>query len=292
MALKKWVAGGIVILGCAGTIYLAVAEQQKYSALATANVAFQQGQYAKACLLAQPLAEEGWAEAQHLLFHVYSAPENNAIRPTPCSGGRDSARAIAWLMQAVDQGYAPAQAQLGALHNSGYTIVLHNIEHGVAFSRMAAAQRNGDAQLELGYAYMRGRGVERNLEQAQSLFQQVAAHDDGRGMMALSVLYDEQMQDPERAADWCRRAAMGNHGPSTTLAQLALGRRYISGRGVPQDVAQGYFWCGLSQARRGDAGRDEVCGEVAELIPPPQRSQIDAQIRNWRPGAGYRPVRQ
>ena len=98
--------------------------------------------------------------------------------------------------------------------------------------RLAAAQGDADAQYNLGYAYVNGRGVP---------------------------------QDFTEAMKWYRlAAAQGN-----ASAQYALGRMYYLGKGVPEDYVQTYKWWNLAAAA-GDAEAKNYKGNVAEKMTKEQ----------------------
>ena len=75
-----------------------------------AGAAHRRGDYATALRLLLPLAEQGDADAQSLLGHMYAAGDG-----VP----QNYAEAAKWYREAADQGEARAQASLGSAYISG-----------------------------------------------------------------------------------------------------------------------------------------------------------------------------
>lgn len=98
--------------------------------------------------------------------------------------------------------------------------------------RLAADQRNAEAQHDLGNLYMDGKGVQ---------------------------------QDYAEAAKWLRLAADQGHVPS----QEELGFVYASGQGVQQDYVSAYTWYSLAAARGGKYSPDRR-DLIAKQMTPDQ----------------------
>ncbi|GAB4256496.1 MAG: hypothetical protein Kow0092_02550 [Deferrisomatales bacterium] len=191
-------------------------------------------------------------------------------------------------------------------------------EPGPAFWELLRRARAGDsiAQGELGTAFYRGKGVTRDLVEAAAWYRRAAAQGDPEGQYGMGLLHLEATDpdllpaeasrrlsrdqealfgffvplsartgvdpDDRRAAAWFRRAAEGGH----PLAQLALGRLYARGRGVPRDAGEAYFW--LSLALRGAEGEARLrAGEerraVAEELSAYRLDEARGRVRTWRP---------
>ena len=65
---------------------------------------------------------------------------------------------MTWFRKAAEQGYAPAQTNLGNMYMEGRGVPQDDAE-GVRWYRMAADQGLADAQNNLGFAYDSGQGV-------------------------------------------------------------------------------------------------------------------------------------
>jgi len=71
---------------------------------------------------------------------------------------------------AADQGYAPAQYNLGNCFEKGRG-VKRDFKEAVRLYRLAAAQNNTDAQYDLAFCYEKGRGVKKDINEARYLYQ-------------------------------------------------------------------------------------------------------------------------
>jgi putative methionine-R-sulfoxide reductase with GAF domain len=117
-----------------------------------------------------------------------------------------------------------------------------------------------------------------NLPQLREL----AGRDDPAAENALGLLYaqgDEKQavkQDEKEAARWFTRAA--EHG--NVSAQSKLGSLYLSGRGVPQDPHQAYFWTVVALAR-GDSASKVLAPFIATRLTLPQRAAVEQKAEQW-----------
>lgn len=127
------------------------------------------------------------------------------------------------------------------------------------FQEMAA---NGDARGEngLGVLYLRGQGVERDVDLAASLFRSAAEKGLRTAQKNLGELHVEGVgvaRDFVAARRWFRLAA--NQGDSG--AQLSLGMLYAQGMGVEQDYAQAMSWF-RDSAEQGNAEAQANIGHL------------------------------
>jgi putative methionine-R-sulfoxide reductase with GAF domain len=117
-----------------------------------------------------------------------------------------------------------------------------------------------------------------NLAQLREL----AERGDPAAENALGLLYaqgDEKQAvkpDESEAARWFTKAA--EHG--SVPAQSKLGSLYFSGRGLPKDNNQAYFWTVLARAN-GDAGSKALAPFIAVRLPVAQRAVIEQQADQW-----------
>lgn len=115
-----------------------------------------------------------------------------------------------------------------------------------------------------------------------SQLKELAERGDAAAENALGLLYaqgdDKQAvkQDESEAARWFTRAA--EHG--SVPAQSKLGSLYFSGRGLPKDNEQAYFWTVLARAS-GDAGSKALAPFIAVRLPLAQRAVIEQQADQW-----------
>ena len=94
-----------------------------------------------------------------------------------------------------------------------------------------AAQGNTEAQISLGMAYDKGKGVEQSDESALYWYRKAAEQGDDAAQFYLGRMYENGQgveQSDEQAFYWFSKAAEQGHAE----AQTALGIAYSSGQGV------------------------------------------------------------
>ena len=101
-----------------------------------------------------PLADGGYAEAQHQIAFLFELGKGTE---------KDAAKAEAYYLKAAQQGYAPAQARLAQFNNGLFLSEDEEAQRRVFRWGMRAAV-NGDAggYLAVSIAYCYGLGVDRN----------------------------------------------------------------------------------------------------------------------------------
>lgn len=95
----------------------------------------------------QPQAEAGVASAQYALARFYADSDPQTAR--------------IWLRRAAEQGYGPAQHELGEAE-----LAAHNDAEALRWLRAAAEQGYGPAQVTLGLLYASGRAVAQDFAEA------------------------------------------------------------------------------------------------------------------------------
>lgn len=129
--------------------------------------AYRRGELSKALRELKPLAENGHAEAQYWLAHMYirghGAPQ-------------DYTAAAKWYRRAAEQGYPKAQYSLGGLYAFGKGVPKDHAK-AVEWYGRAADQGVTIAQLKLARRYQRGHGVLRDPVRAYKWFAIVVAGD-------------------------------------------------------------------------------------------------------------------
>lgn len=122
-----------------------------------------------------------------------------------------------------------------------------------AFASCSTAANLGvsSAQMELGYMYVSGKGVEQDYVAAATWLRKAADQGEEWAQAMLGVLYHDGLgvaKNPEAAAVWYSKAAeQGNAG-----AQHNLGSIYDYGEGVVEDDAEAVRWY-RKAAEQGDA---------------------------------------
>ena len=111
----------------------------------------------------------------------------------------------------------------------------------VKYYRQAAEKGNANAQLQLGYCYDKGKGVQQNYEEAFKWFKKSAEQGDKIAQSNLAYCYSGGLgvtKDYTEAVKWARKSA--NQGYA--VAECRLGNYYYHGQGVAKDYAEAVKW--------------------------------------------------
>ncbi len=184
-------------------------------------------------------AEQADVEAQTLLGSAYSEGQAGL--------SQDHAEALKWFSRAAEKGFAPAQYQLGLVHELGHGVAADE-RKAFKFYLMAAEQGFGAAQYNVGNMYAAGRGVGQDLFEANLWFKQAAEKGIVGAQFNLGLAYEAGRgvrKDEGQAARWYKQAA--DRGFSR--AQHNLGQLLEDGRGVRKDevAAAAYFRAAAEQ---------------------------------------------
>src|SRR5467141_112692 len=139
--IRAWIAAVVLSLGLIAPAAAGPVEN--------AMAPYWRGDYATAMRLLRPIADEGNADAQLRLGHMYASGQG-----VP----QDDATAVTWFRKATDQGNAAAQTYLGLMYVSGQG-VSQDYAMAVTWVRKAADQGYAPAQGRLGLMYLNGLGV-------------------------------------------------------------------------------------------------------------------------------------
>ena len=189
---------------------------------------------------------------------------------------RDLKQAIEWCRKAANQGYAPAQCDLGWRHANGKGVPQSDAQ-AVECYRKAAEQGYAPAQYLLGKCHAEGRGVTQNDEKAAELYRKAAEQGDAKAQNAYGACHYNGKgveQSYEQAVFWWEKAAkQGN-----AWAQFDLARCYENGEGVPQNYDRAAYWYHKA-AEQGNAWAQFKlgwCYENDKGVP-----QSDVQAAYW-----------
>ncbi len=152
---------------------------------------------------------------------------------------KDSVAARAWFEKAAALGEATAAYNLALISLSAGSDA--DIARAAALLRVAADAELGDAQHDLGVLYARGKGVEKNQEEAAKLYIRAAKNGSIAGEVELAIALfngDGIPKNEAQAARLFRRAALRGN----AIAQNRLARIYATGRGVPRNLIEAAAW--------------------------------------------------
>lgn len=181
---------------------------------ADATAAHDRGDYATALRLWHLLADQGDADAQNNLGHVYrfgegvprdyakaarwfrKAAEQGSVRAQFRVGSmyhngsgvpQDETEALKWWRKCAEQGHAGAQGLLGVIYGSG---ARQDDAESAKWWRMAAEQGHFSAQYEIGVMLENARGVPQDCVQAHMWFDIAARRGHERATKARDIIAD------------------------------------------------------------------------------------------------------
>jgi len=124
-------------------------------------------------------AQSGNRDAQYHLGVMYGTGSGV---PT------DFVKSSEWLLKAAKQGNVEAQATLGQLLSQGATGVPKDYQEAAIWLRKAADAGDTQAQVTLAELLMRGKGMQKNLEEAARYFSLAAEQGDPDGQQGLKFV--------------------------------------------------------------------------------------------------------
>ena len=176
------------------------------------------------------MAENGNIYAMYELGRFYDVDEIN----------RNYEEAVKWYRKAAEQGYAPAQNNLGDMYQYGRG-VMTNYYDAVQWYGKAAAQGLASAQNNLGNMYCYDRGVTKNYEVAVRWYEKAATQGYIVAQYKLGNMYyygRGVTKNYYDAAQWYKKAAERG----LAEAQNNLGWMYRNGYGVGRDYEEAVKW--------------------------------------------------
>ena len=198
------------------------------------------------------MALSGDTEAQLVLGKIYA--DGDGVN-------RDDAQSKNWIRKAAEQGYAPAQFQLGYITADPFQAVI--------WDRKAAEQGYAPAQANLAYMYGEGSGVGKDPVQKVNWYRKSAESGYVLAQDMLGAIFyygngkDGDGQDIVQAVKWLRKAIEQDN--DNYPSQWLLGHIYrYGGKGVEKDAVQAVKWY-LMSAERGCAVAQGELGSMYEL---------------------------
>lgn len=140
----------------------------------------------------------------------------------------------------------------GELEQGFQAFTAGNYEKALRLWLPLAEKDNHEAQYNLGILYMKGLGVEKDLQAAFKWYKLSARNGNTDAMYNLGIMYNQGkvvFRSPKDATKWWKKAAeMGN-----AAAQFNIAVEYAYGRNLGKDVPLAISWWKKS-ARQGHKG--------------------------------------
>ena len=173
-------------------------------------------------------------------------------------------KAFDWYKKSADQGYPPAQYNLGVLLSKEDT--RESLEEAFKYFRAAAKQGMAKAQGKIGNMYERGVGVEKNLSKAYYWQKKAADSGIAKAQFNTAIYYEIGQgteKSPYKAIKYYRMAAANG----ISVSMLNLGVIYARGDGVERDLQETYKWFLIAKnhgSRRAEKELPKVANELTE----------------------------
>ena len=191
----------------------------------------------------------------------------------------DLERSARLCRQSAELGFAEAQARMGFkyLHGLG---VPRDIGNSIEWYLLAAEQDQPEALGTLGNIYIGEAGIPGDLEKSRNYWERAVAQGHVDSTHNLGVMYERGQGGLEPDLDMAIQLYNGAADAGSIEAMANLLRIYSSGEAIPVDLEKAYFWCDILVA----AGREDYREYLRYLkgaLDPEQRARVRQQIANW-----------
>jgi uncharacterized protein len=171
------------------------------------------------------------------LSNIWQRSQSNAEPVRELTNNEKIARNEA----AGDDGDAQSAAIAGDVYRIGWGGAPKDERLALKWYEKAAALGSVESQVEVGWAYWKGKTLEKNATTAAKWFEMAAKNGNAEAQSFLGALYgtgDGVTKDAVQSAQWHLKAAAGGNGNS----QYIVGLLYHDGVGIAQDYAQAFKW--------------------------------------------------
>jgi hypothetical protein len=220
----------------------------------------------------------------------------------------DGKESIRLLTEAANQGYAPAEYEVGRIYLYGRGVPI-DYDKALFWERKAAEQSDPRAQRDLAFMYERGFGVSADPVQAAEWNRKAATQGNAEAQLHLAKALDDGVgtsKDTEAARTWYAKAArqeqpaaqlelarqsagQGNcpvaihwyeeaAGHGQAQAMYELGRLYLSRCGQDKDKAFAWFMIG---ARFGSMKSKSEADKLQAAMTAVRRKHAEIAAAKW-----------
>lgn len=184
----------------------------------------------------------------------------------------DYAQALLWESKAAEQGDARAQRDLAFMYERGFGVAADPAK-AAEWNQKAAAQGNAEAQLHLAKALDEGAGVNKDAGEARKWYGKAARQEQPAAQLELARQSAGQGNCPV-AVHWYEEAA--GHGEAQAMYEL--GRLYLSKCGPDKDKAFTWFTIG---ARFGSSESQAEAERLAHRLTLAQKKHAELAAAEW-----------
>jgi hypothetical protein len=193
-----------------------------------------------------------------LLFANFMVAMQQAT-PEPCP---HDAAGFAALQQRVDAKDPAAQMAMASCHDQGRHVPV-NGQESLRLLTEAANQGYAPAEYELGRIYLYGRGIPADYDKALVWEKKAADKGDVRAQRDLALMYERGFgvtADAAQAAEWNRKAAGQGHAE----AQAHLARALDQGAGVAKNPDEARDWYAKAAEKDHPGAQLELARKLAK----------------------------
>jgi TPR repeat protein len=185
----------------------------------------------------------------------------------------DGRESIRLLTEAANQGYAPAEYELGRIYLYGRGIEA-DYAQALLWERKAAEQGDPRAQRDLAFMYERGFGVAANPVQAAEWNRKAAARGEPAAQLEVARKF-AKVPDCAQAMHWYKEAVV--HGVS--VAMYELGMLYLDTK-CSVDRNQAFIWLTLG-GRFGLDDSKTKAEHLAKTLTLTQKKRDLVVVEKW-----------
>jgi TPR repeat protein len=184
----------------------------------------------------------------------------------------DYPQALVWESKAAEKGDPRAQRDLAFMYERGFGVAADPAK-AAEWNQKAAAQGNAEAQLHLAKALDEGEGVNRDAKEARRWYAKAARQEQPAAQLELARQSAGQGNCPV-AVHWYEEAA----GHGETQAMYELGRLYLGKCGPDRDKALTWFTIG---ARFGSSESKAEAEGLEHKLTPAQKKHAELAAAKW-----------
>lgn len=174
-------------------------------------------------------------------------------------GAPDRTNAFKFFKQAADLNHRESQARLGWMYLQGDGVD-KDLEKAVKYLKKSADGGFAKAQNDMGVLSQRGIGMTNHFGEAVVWYGSAAKGELSVAQQNLAMMYlsgNGVIRNNDKAVEWLRKAAEHGHG----RAQVALGNLAVEGGGMKQDYTEAFQWF-LKAAEQSDPGAQSIVGTM------------------------------
>jgi TPR repeat protein len=192
----------------------------------------------------------------------------------------DYAKALQWEQKAAEQGDPRAQRDLAFMYERGFGVPADPAQ-AAEWNRKAAVQGQPEAQVHLAQALDNGAGVRKDPDEAREWYGKAARKEQPTAQLELARNF-AKVPDCSQAIHWYKEAA--SHGLSAAMYELA--NLYLNTK-CGADRNQAFIWFTISGQFGAKEGKAEA-ERLARTLTPAQKKSANLSAERWikgHPGA-------